>query len=137
MQREKRAGNCRRATYVFQEVAANMHRVPAEAAVEWPILAERLVVMRDLTSFEYAAVFTPGRDRPILFTAAGWADVLLTWDRQHFGPFFESGFYCCVFRRLVLSSPLIGSLVGISAMSSSRHADLKLGARVSPPYRLI
>ena len=79
--------------YVFREVAANMHRLPAEAAVEWPILAERLVIVRDLTSFDYAVVFSPGKDRPILFTAAGWADVLLTWDRQHFGRFFESGFY--------------------------------------------
>jgi hypothetical protein len=29
----------------------------------------------------------------VLFTAAGWADILLTWDRQHFGRFFGSGFY--------------------------------------------
>ena len=29
----------------------------------------------------------------MLFTAAGWADVLLTLDRQHFGRFFRSGFY--------------------------------------------
>ena len=52
-----------------------------------------LLIVRDLTSFDYPAVFSPGKDRPVLFTAAGWADVLLTLDRQHFGRFFRSGFY--------------------------------------------
>jgi hypothetical protein len=79
--------------YVLREVAANLHRFPPLAAQEWPVLAERLFIVRDLTCFEYAAVFSPGKDRPVLFIAAGWADVLLTLDRQHFGRFFGSGFY--------------------------------------------
>jgi predicted nucleic acid-binding protein len=79
--------------YVLREIAANLHRFPALAAQEWPVLAQRLLIVRDLTSFDYPAVFSPGKDRPVLFTAAGWADVLLTLDRQHFGRFFRSGFY--------------------------------------------
>lgn len=79
--------------HVLREIAANLHRFPPLAAQEWPALAQRLVIVRDLTSFEYPAVFSPGKDRPVLFTAAGWADVLLTLDRQHFGRFFQSGFY--------------------------------------------
>jgi hypothetical protein len=79
--------------YVLREVAANLHRFPPLAAQEWPALAPRLLIVRDLTSFDYPAVFSPGKDRPVLFTAAGWSDVLLTLDRQHFGRFFRSGFY--------------------------------------------
>ena len=40
-----------------------------------------------------ATVFAPAKDRPVLFTAAGWSDVLLTLDRQHFGQFYTAGFY--------------------------------------------
>jgi hypothetical protein len=79
--------------HVLREIAANLHRFPPLAAQEWPTLAQKLLIVRDLTSFDYPAVFSPGKDRPVLFTAAGWADVLLTLDRQHFGRFFQSGFY--------------------------------------------
>ena len=79
--------------YVLREITANLHRLPPQAAREWPALAQRLVLVRDLTSFDYPAVFESGKDRPVLFTAAGWAEVLLTLDRQHFGRFFASGFY--------------------------------------------
>jgi hypothetical protein len=79
--------------YVLREIAANLDRFPPLAAQEWPVLEARLSIVRDLTCFDYPAVFSPGKDRPVLFTAAGWADVLLTLDRQHFGRFFGSGFY--------------------------------------------
>jgi hypothetical protein len=79
--------------YVLREIAANLDRFPPIAARVWPDLASRLSIVRDLTSFDYPAVFSPGKDRPVLFTAAGWADVLLTLDRQHFGRFFKLGFY--------------------------------------------
>jgi hypothetical protein len=79
--------------YVLREIAANLQRFPPLATQEWPALAARLSIVRDLTCFDYPAVFSPGKDRPVLFTAAGWADVLLTLDRQHFGRFFGSGFY--------------------------------------------
>ena len=79
--------------YVLREIEANLDSFPPLAAQEWPALAARLSVVRDLTSFDYPAVFSPGKDRPVLFTAAGWADVLLPLDRRHFGRFFGSGFY--------------------------------------------
>jgi predicted nucleic acid-binding protein len=79
--------------YVLREIAANLSRFPLLAAQEWPSLEAKLSLVRDLISFDYAAVFSPSKDRPVLFTAAGWADVLLTFDRQHFGRFFNSGFY--------------------------------------------
>ena len=79
--------------YVLREIAANLRRFPPLAAQEWPVLAAQVSIVRDLTCFNYPAVFSPSKDRPVLFTAAGWADVLLTLDRQHFGRFFDSGFY--------------------------------------------
>jgi hypothetical protein len=39
------------------------------------------------------AVFGPAKDRPVLFTAAAWAEVLLTLDRNDFGRFIGAGFY--------------------------------------------
>jgi hypothetical protein len=79
--------------YVLREIVANLHRFPPLAAQEWPDLRQRLLIVRDLTSFDYPTVFSSGKDRPVLFTAAGWADVLLTLDRRHFGRFFQPGFY--------------------------------------------
>jgi hypothetical protein len=79
--------------YVLREIEANLDSFPPLATQEWPALAAQLFIVRDLTSFDYPAVFSPGKDRPVLFTAAGWADVLLTLDRIHFGRFFGSGFY--------------------------------------------
>jgi uncharacterized protein len=80
-------------SYVLGEVAKNLHHFPPLAAQEWSVLAQKLVCVPDLTTLDLPAVFSPGKDRPVLFTAAGWADVLLTLDRRHFGRFFESGFY--------------------------------------------
>jgi len=79
--------------YVLHEIVANLDSFPPLAAQEWPALSARLSIVRDLTSFDYPAVFSPGKDRPVLFTAAGWSDVLLTLDRLHFGRFFGAGFY--------------------------------------------
>jgi hypothetical protein len=39
------------------------------------------------------AVFGPAKDRPVLFTAAAWAEVLLTLDRGDFGAVMGAGFY--------------------------------------------
>ncbi|MEO7318835.1 MAG: hypothetical protein ABIZ56_07600 [Chthoniobacteraceae bacterium] len=79
--------------HVLREIGANLDRFPPAAGQEWPGLAPRLTIVRDLTSFDYPVVFPVSKDRPVLFTAAGWADVLLTLDRRHFGPLFRSGFY--------------------------------------------
>ncbi len=38
-------------------------------------------------------VFGPAKDRPILFSALAWADVLLTLDRGDFGPLMDKAFY--------------------------------------------
>ena len=38
-------------------------------------------------------VFTPAEDRPILFSALAWSDVLVTLDSKDFGELLGSEFY--------------------------------------------
>jgi hypothetical protein len=50
-------------------------------------------VVRDVWTMDRPAVFSPAKDRPVLFTAAAWAEILLTLDRGDFEPLMETGFY--------------------------------------------
>jgi hypothetical protein len=79
--------------YVISELVRNLPRLPAQAAADWAILRPMLVEVRDVWTIDRPAVFGPSKDRPILFTAAAWAEALLTSDRGDFGPFMETGFY--------------------------------------------
>lgn len=80
-------------SYVLAEVEKNLSAIPAGAAAEWDRARSLLETVPDAVTFEWAAVFAPARDRPILFTAAAWADVLLTLDRRDFGPLLGTAFY--------------------------------------------
>jgi hypothetical protein len=44
-------------------------------------------------TLDRAAVFPAGKDRPVLFGALAWADVLLTLDRADFGALLGGEFY--------------------------------------------
>lgn len=79
--------------YVVSEVARNLPRLPAQAALDWPQLRAALVAVRDVWTMDRPAVFGPAKDRPVLFTAAAWAEVLLTHDRGDFGAVMGTGFY--------------------------------------------
>jgi len=79
--------------YVVAEVARNVPRLPAPAAPAWAQIRPRLVPVRDVWTMDRPAVFGPAKDRPVLFTAAAWAEVLLTLDRGDFGAFMGTGFY--------------------------------------------
>jgi hypothetical protein len=50
-------------------------------------------LVRDVWTSEKPAIFGPAKDRPVLFTAAAWAQVLLTLDRADFGPVMQGQFY--------------------------------------------
>jgi hypothetical protein len=52
-----------------------------------------LAAVRDVWTMDRPAVFGPAKDRPVLFTAAAWAEVLLTLDRGDFGAVMGTGFY--------------------------------------------
>ena len=79
--------------YVMHEVEKNVRlRMTATAQAEWQRLKPRLEVMADVVTFDWPVVFPAAKDRPVLFTAAATADVLLTLDRADFGSVMAAGF---------------------------------------------
>ncbi len=80
-------------TYVLNEVSGNLPEFPPPAQQAWPLLCAQLHGVPDILSFEWAAFLVPAKDRPILFTAAAWSDVLLTLDRRDFGELLGGQFY--------------------------------------------
>jgi len=79
--------------YVLAEVEANLAALPAGASDNWVQLRTKLEMVPDVLTFEWHTVFAPARDRPILFTAAAWAEVLLTLDRHDFADLLGTSFY--------------------------------------------
>ena len=49
--------------------------------------------MDDVFTIDRPAIVEPAKDRPILFAALAWADVLLTLDRADFGAMIGSTIY--------------------------------------------
>ena len=68
-------------SYVLAEVKANLAALPAGSSDNWAQIRTKLEAVPDVLTFEWPAVFAPARDRPILFTASAWAEVLMTLDR--------------------------------------------------------
>jgi len=79
--------------YVSAEVEANLAGLPAGALDSWTQIRAQLESVPDVLTFEWPAVFAPARDRPILFTASAWAEVLLTLDRRDFADLLGTTFY--------------------------------------------
>jgi len=71
----------------------NLAALPAGSSDSWALLRAKLQAVPDVLTFEWPTVFAPARDRPILFTAAAWADVLLTLDRRDFADLLGTSFY--------------------------------------------
>ena len=79
--------------YIITEVIKNLPRLPASAAQDWARLRRNLLTVREVWTMDRPAIFGPTKDRPVLFTAAAWAQVLLTLDRGDFGAVAGGGFY--------------------------------------------
>ncbi len=79
--------------YVVEEVLANLSNVSATATANWTRLRPDLALMDDVLTLDRAAVFESAKDRPILFSARAWSDVLLTLDRVDFGALLGGTFY--------------------------------------------
>lgn len=79
--------------YVLSEVANNLADLSSEAPQRWAGLSDSLMVWPDVLTMDYPVVFSATKDRPVLFTAMAWADVLLTLDRKDFGALIGTGFY--------------------------------------------
>jgi predicted nucleic acid-binding protein len=79
--------------YVVEELLTNLPKLPVTATAGWARLRPNLTIMDDVLTLEWAAVFEPAKDRPILFGALAWAEVLLTLDRGDFGALLGDSFY--------------------------------------------
>lgn len=80
--------------YVVQEIEKNLGlRLPRSARSEWQRLRPMLQRVADVVSFTWPTVIGAAKDRPVLFTAAAFSDVLLTLDRADFGELMKTGFY--------------------------------------------
>lgn len=79
--------------YVLEEALCNLPGLSAEATVQWAKLRPELSLVDDVLTLDRVAVFEPAKDRPILFSALAWAEVLLTLDRADFGKMIGGTFY--------------------------------------------
>ena len=79
--------------YVIEEVLTNIGVLGPAAAAEWPRLRKELLIYDDILTLDRPAVFSPAKDKPILFSALAWADVLLTLDRGDFNDQLGQSFY--------------------------------------------
>ena len=70
--------------YVLNETLRNLGKLPPRATSEWLRLRPQLTVVDDVLSVNRPVVFAASKDRPILFTALAWAEVLLTLDKADF-----------------------------------------------------
>jgi hypothetical protein len=80
-------------SFVLSEVEANLSKLAPDAARPWDLLRGKLRLVPDVVSFPWVTVFAAAKDRPVLFTAVAWADVLLTLDRRDFGDLLGRDFY--------------------------------------------
>jgi len=79
--------------YALDEVYRNLEDFSPAACAAWAILRPSLEVREDILTLDRPVVFDVPKDRPILFGAIAWADVLLTLDEGDFGPFMGRRFY--------------------------------------------
>lgn len=79
--------------YAFEEVRRNRPGLPPCATGEWEALQEQLSLVPDVFTVDRPVIFEPGKDRPILFSALAWADVLVTLDQADFGGLMDKPFY--------------------------------------------
>ncbi len=79
--------------YSLAEVTRNLGKLPGHAVVTWQTIAGRLRIVRDVWTSDRPAVFGVAKDRPVLFTAAVWAGVLLTLGTADFVALLGNRFY--------------------------------------------
>jgi predicted nucleic acid-binding protein len=70
--------------YVIEEALRNLPLLGTEASTRWARYRRGLRIVDDVLTSDRPTVFAVAKDRPVLFTAMAWADVLLTLDRAHF-----------------------------------------------------
>ena len=79
--------------YVLEEVIRNLKNLPPNASADWVRLRRQLTIEDNVLSLDRPTTFGSAKDRPILFSALAWADVLLTLDSKDFGELLGGDFY--------------------------------------------
>ena len=79
--------------YRLEEVFRNLPDLAPSASAEWAALRPALLIMDDVLTLDRPAVFPITKDRPVLFSALAWADILLTLDEADFGGLMDKPFY--------------------------------------------
>ena len=79
--------------YAIDEVMRHLPDCPIEASSDWAALRPQLLVMDDVFTPDMPVVFPVAKDKPILFGALAWADVLLTLDRGAFQTLLGNSVY--------------------------------------------
>jgi len=79
--------------YALNEVLRNLAKLPPAATTDWLRLRPQLAVVDDIVALGLPVVFAASKDRPILFTALAWSDVLLTLDKADFADVLGRRFY--------------------------------------------
>jgi len=79
--------------YAVVEAIKNLPKLSLDATIAWLDLRPRLEIVDDVVTLNHPVIFAASKDRPILFTALAWADVLLTLDRNDFAELLGGGFY--------------------------------------------
>ena len=69
----------------MEEAQRNLPHLPPAASDDWKVLQGAVTVVPGVFTVDRPVVFEPGKDRPILFGALAWADVLVTLDQADFG----------------------------------------------------
>jgi len=79
--------------YVISEITTNILELGLVAVETWNCIRGKLQIVRDILTIDLPVVFPKSKDRPILFSAFAWADVLLTLDRKDFDDLIGRRFY--------------------------------------------
>jgi len=79
--------------YAVAEAIKNLPKLSLEAAIAWLDLRPRLEIVDDVVTLNHPVLFEASKDRPILFTALAWSEVLLTLDRGDFSDLLGGRFY--------------------------------------------
>lgn len=79
--------------YAVNEVVKNLVKFPRSATAVWAGLRPQLALVDDVVAMNLPSVFPVSKDRPILFSALAWSQVLLTLDREDFVGMLGGQFY--------------------------------------------
>ena len=79
--------------YAFEETERNLAKISPAAEARWQILRSQLPLVDDVFSLDRPSPLLAAKDRPILFTALAYADVLLTLDKADFAILLGTAFY--------------------------------------------